>query len=286
MRYVQLRAFHNVALHGGFSNAAKALHLTQPAISDQVRKLEEEYDTLLFNREKRQVTLTEQGGQLLEISKRLFENENQARELLQENRAFSSGTLRLHVDSASHVLAVLARFRQKFPQVRVEIRTGNSDQVIEALHDYRADIGVLGTVPDTAAIDVVRLGSSPIIAFTARTNPLSAHHSLSLKQLAGLPLVLREKGSKTRQKLERAAAAQGIALTAAIEAEGREAVQEIVASGVGIGFVSQKEMAEDVRLAPIAISGVPILMEEAVVNLAERRSGRLIRAFVGMVGRK
>ena len=81
MRYVQLRAFHYVAICGGFSRAAEALCLTQPAISDQVRKLEEEYDVILFNRRKKQVSLTSAGQQLLEISRRLFEVEKQALEL-------------------------------------------------------------------------------------------------------------------------------------------------------------------------------------------------------------
>lgn len=283
MRYVQLRAFHNVAIHGGFSRAAEALFLTQPAISDQVRKLEAEYDTLLFNRTKRQITLTRQGQRLLDITMRLFENENQALELLSENRSFSSGTLRMHVDSANHVLGTLNRFREKFPQVRIEIKTGNSDEVIEALHAYRADIGVLGLVPDTPTIDVVRLGTSPIIAFTAKSNPLAVHKSLSLKQLASLPLVLREQGSKTRQKLMDAADGMNISLSAMIEAEGREAVHEIVASGVGIGFVSKKEFAADARLVPIKIKGAPILMQEAVAHLSERSGGMLIKAFIALV---
>eukprot|EP01133_Synstelium_polycarpum_P030683 gene30683-38234_t len=87
MRYVQLRAFHHVAIYGGFSRAAEMLFLTQPAISDQVRKLEEEYDILLFNRNKKQVTLTEAGQRLLEITHRMFDTEQQALELLSESRA-------------------------------------------------------------------------------------------------------------------------------------------------------------------------------------------------------
>ena len=81
MRYVQIRAFHFVATCGGFSRAAQALYLTQPAVSDQVRKLEEAYDLLLFNRQKKQVSLTPQGEKLFEITKRLFEVENQALDL-------------------------------------------------------------------------------------------------------------------------------------------------------------------------------------------------------------
>ena len=90
MRYVQLRAFHYVAICGGFSRAAEKLFLTQPAISDQVRKLEEQYDILLFNRRNKQVTLTAQGEDLLKITHRLFDVEQQALELLTESRALRS----------------------------------------------------------------------------------------------------------------------------------------------------------------------------------------------------
>lgn len=283
MRYVQLRAFHNVAIHGGFSRAAEALFLTQPAISDQVRKLEEEYDILLFNRKKKQTTVTEQGERLLEITKRLFENEAQALEYLSKNREFSAGTLRIKLDSANHVLATLNRFREKFPLVKIEIRTGNSEDVINALYAYEADIGVLGTVPENTDFDVVHLGASPIIAFTAKTNLIHTGTHPTLKKLSKLPLVLREPGSKTRQKLNVAANEAGVELIAAIEAEGREAVHEIVSSGVGIGFVSAKEFSPDDRLEPLNISGKPILMEETVVSLKERNGGKLISAFAEMV---
>lgn len=283
MRYVQIRAFHYVALNGGFSRAAEALLLTQPAISDQVKKLEEEYDVLLFSRQRKQVVLTEQGTQLFEITKRLFEVEGQALDFLSENKAFTTGTLRIKADSAFHVLGTLAKFREKFPQIKIEIKTGNSHDVISDLLSYDADIGVLGTIPKHPSIEVVKLGKSPIIAFTAKSNPIAKHKSLTIQQLAELPLVMREPRSKTRQKLEAAAAEQGVTLVPAIEAEGREAVQEIVVSGTGVGFVSQKEFSRKDRLVPIHIKGSVIEMEEVVVNLKERSGGKLIRTFIAMV---
>lgn len=281
MRHVQLRAFHHVALSGSFSRAAAALHVTQPAVSDQIRKLEEEYDTLLFNRAKRQVTLTWAGGELLAITRRLFDAEDQAHQLLSENRALQGGTLRIVADSAAHVLRVLAAFRARYPAVRVTIRAGNSQQVMDSLHGYHADLGVIGEIPHGEVFDHVRLNATPITAFVAKGHPLAHLPRLRFADLAGHALVLRENGSKTRTKLEQAAAVAGVTLEAAIEAEGREAVREIVASGAGVGFVSGAEFIPDARLVAIPIEGGEVLMmEEALICLRERRSGKLVRAFL------
>jgi aminoethylphosphonate catabolism LysR family transcriptional regulator len=279
MRYVQLRAFHYVAISGGFSRAAEALFLTQPAISDQVRKLEEEYDVLLFNRYKKQVTLTGFGQQLLEITHRMFDTEQQALDLLSESRALRSGTLRIVADAAHHLLHILGKFREKYPGIQVTVRTGNTETVVTSLFAYDADIGVLGEIPKGREFDMLKLNSTPIIAFVARTHPLAGTKSMNFAELSKHPLVLRERGSKTRQKLETMAQEQGVELRAAIEAEGREAVREIVASGSGIGFVSQAEFGQDGRLVPIAIDAPEMLMDEALICLRERSGGKLVRAF-------
>jgi aminoethylphosphonate catabolism LysR family transcriptional regulator len=279
MRYVQLRAFHYVAISGGFSRAAEALFLTQPAISDQVRKLEEEYDVLLFNRHKKQVTLTRFGEQLLGITRRMFDTEQQALDLLSESRALRSGTLRIVADAAHHVLHILGKFREKYPGIQVTMRTGNTELVIASLFAYEADIGVLGEIPEGRDFDMLKLNATPIIAFVARTHPLAGAKTMSFAELVKLPLVLRERGSKTRQKLEVTAGSQGVTLKPSIEAEGREAVREIVASGAGVGFVSEAEFGQDGRLVPISIDAPEMLMDEALICLRERSGGKLVRTF-------
>ncbi len=280
MRYVQLRAFQYVAIHGGFSRAAEKLFLTQPAISDQVRKLEEEYDVLLFNRLKRQVSLTPMGERLLEITRRLFDSEQQAFELLSENRAFQSGTLRIVADAAHHVMHILGAFRERYPGVRVSVRAGNTETVIQDLYNYNADIGVIGEIPTGREFRHLRLNSTPITAFVSVHHPLAKSLQLTFRDLAEWPLVMRELGSRTRMSLESAAGKLGFALNPAIEAEGREAVREIVASGAGIGFVSAAEFGMDGRLVQIPIEGAEdVTMEEALICLQERRNGKLVDAF-------
>ncbi|MCB1366802.1 MAG: LysR family transcriptional regulator, partial [Rhodobacteraceae bacterium] len=281
MRYVQLRAFHHVAICGGFSRAAEQLFLTQPAISDQVRKLEAEYDILLFNRHKKQVTVTPTGEKLLEITRRLFDSEDQARELLSESRATRSGNLHIVADSALHMLKILARFRQEYPGVGITISHGNTETVTESLLSYEADIGILGDLPPAGDFETVALNSTPISAFVALGHPIARRASLGFQDLAGLPLVMREAGSRTRRKFEEAAAARKFTFTPSIIAEGREAVREIVASGVGVGFVSAAEFGDDPRLVRIPLDDeANMMMDETLICLRERRGGKLVSAFL------
>jgi len=282
MRYVQLRAFHYVAISGGFSQAAKALHVTQPAISDQVRKLESTYDMKLFERRGKQVSVTADGQALLDITNRLFEIEQLAFEFLSESVAEHASTLRVVADSAHHMTRTLSQFRQEFPDVFVSIRTGNSELVLELLDRYEADIGVLGNVPDDNKLDIVPLESTPIIAFTSKSSDFASRKNVSLKELATWPLVMREQGSRTRAKLEEQALKCGVPLKVSIEVEGREAVRQIVIDGGGVGVVSDAEFVESPKLRKIAIRNKNLRMQEAIVCLRERNKNRLINRFMAL----
>ena len=282
-RQSQLKAFHHVALHGGFSRAADAMNLTQPAISEQVRKLEQEHDVLLFHRDRKRVTLTQAGEKLFLLTRHYFEVADQIRDYLSETRAAPDGTLRIIADSAFHITDILARFRTRFPKVRIHLSTGNSETVLAALRAYDAEIGVVGSVVPGRDMDVIDLGSSDIVAVMARTSlDGRAPEEIPFRDLAHKTLVFREPGSKTRAKLEHAAEKEGIRLTPSIVAQGREAMREIVVSGAGIGFVSRAEFGNDDRLVAIPISGADLEMGESLICLKQRDDVRLIRSFMGL----
>ncbi|MEE9375389.1 MAG: LysR substrate-binding domain-containing protein [Rhizobiaceae bacterium] len=280
MRSVQLRAFHYVALAGGFTRAAEMLHLTQPAISDQVRKLEVEYDMRLFDRTKKRVSLTRSGEKLYEITRRLFEVEAQALEYLTESRELSSGRLHIIADSPHHVIDILEPFQHNYPDVYISIRRGNSQAVIASLYKYDADIGVLGEIPMGRDFQIIKLSSTPLVAFAAHNSEFAQTSSLSFRELAKLPLVLREPGSRTRAIIEDYAKLNEIELQTRIEIEGREAVAEIVAGGNGVGIVSQAELGNDPRLMKIIMTDATLTMDETLVCLKERRESLLIRSFM------
>lgn len=280
MKYAQLRAFHNVALQGGFSRAAAHLNQTQPALSDQVRRLEQEHDVLLFHREGRRIRLTSAGETLLLLTRRFFEAEDAISEHLRQSRAAIEGKLRIMADSALHITGTLGAFRQRYPDVFISLRTGNSRQVLSALRNYEAEIGILGSLDPAPDLECVDLGATPIVAIAARGLLPAGTTALDPEDLRRYPLVFRETGSRTRHGLEQAARKRNLRLTPVIEVEGREAMREVVASGAGIGFVSDAELGHDPRIERIALSGLSLFMTETLVYLSMRRDLPVIRAYL------
>lgn len=282
MRHSQLRAFHYVAHLGGFSRAAEFLLLSQPAISEQVGKLEQEHDVLLFRRERKRVLLTPEGEQLFQFTKQYFELEQQMDEYLSSKSAVVDGELRIIADSAHHITFVLGKFRKKYPNVSVMLRTGNTEEILGDLRAYNAEIGVVGSLTPGSDMATLNLGSTKITAFAARDTKLASKRKLTFQELSRYPLVFRESGSKTRQKLENEAKKHGVILKPAIIAEGREAVREVVASGAGIGFVSLAEYVRDDRFITIELLDADIQMSETMVHLTQRRDVRAICAFMAV----
>lgn len=280
MRYTQLRAFHLVASHGGFSRAAEALNQTQPSISDQVRRLEEAHDVLLFHRDARQVRLTEAGEGLFRLTRRFFETEDEIAAYLDRNRAAVTGRLRIVADSAVHVTGAVGRFRVAHPGVRVSIWTGNTEEVLARLRNYDAEIGVVGNLGPAADLDRVELGEAAIVAVAAHGLIPGEPRGIDFRDLPRWPLIFREPGSRTRARLEAAAAEADVTLNPAIEVEGREAMREVVASGAGLGFLSEAEFGHDARLRKISLTGVDLGMSETLVTLTARRDVPQIRAFL------
>ncbi len=180
---------------------------------------------------------------------------------------------------------MLGTFRQLHPTIEIVITSGNSEEVVAALRGYEAELGVLGEIPRSNEFEVVPLGASPLIAFVGREHPLAARGGMRLGEITDAPLVLREPGSKTRRDFEAAAAERGLAVRPAIEAQGREAVRELVAAGSGVGIVSHAEFGRDDRLVPIEIEDCRIIMDEALICLRERASGKLIRTFLDLARR-
>lgn len=281
--HAQLKAFHAVAVHGSFTRAAAKLFLTQPAISDQVCKLEERFGVLLFHRNKRSVHLTDLGERLLGITQRLFVIEAEAQELLQDSRALQTGSLILAVDAPVHVLPQIARFCERYPGISVKIETGNTDESLARLFSYQADLALLGREVSDERLLSLALRNDPMVAFVARSHPWASRESICLADLDDTPLVLRETGSVTRQTLEEEMSRAGYRIRPAIQVEGREAAREAVVVGIGVGVVSAAEFGADARVCALPITDCTRRLTETLVCLREQSSRRVVATFLDMV---
>ena len=280
MRHTQIRAFHHVALHGGFSRAARALGLSQPALSEQVRQLEIQYDLLLFRRQNRRVELTDRGRELFQLTSHFFENENAIASFLDGASTSLRGSLRIMVDSTAHATGPLHSFRAQHPDVGLNISHGNSQEVLAALRAYEVDIGIFGSQPDASDLTTVDLGLSPIIAIAGAKSFSSLPDSITMAGLAGVPLIFREQGSETQARVMLAAKRAGVKLEARIIAESREAARDLVAEGFGIGFVVEAEIGNDTRLKRLRLEGVNLSMQETLAHLSARQDVPVIRSFM------
>ena len=285
MNYAQLRAFYAVAREGGFTKAARALNVTQPTVSGQVKALEEDYGVRLFERRGRRVETTPLGRELLETARRMFDLEEEAHEVLAAARDLKRGHLRVGADGPYHVIPALAAFNQRYPGIDVSLRMGNSDEVLRDLLDYASDVAVLANVAADPRLLAMPLRRDSLVIFVARNHPLARRSAVRLKELDGQAMVMREVGSATRRIFEEALAESGIEPRSVMQMDGRESVREAVAAGLGLGVVSEAEFIADRRLKMLRVNGARLTMTEYVVCLSERRKLGAVRAFLELAGK-
>jgi aminoethylphosphonate catabolism LysR family transcriptional regulator len=280
MTYSQLRAFHCVATYGGFSKAAEKTQHSQPVLSGHVKQLEEFYDNLLFKREKKRISLTSAGKELFILTKQFFEVEEQINNHLSKSSASVSGKIRIVADSAIHIIKILKSFRKNYPDVIIDLTIGNSKEVTTSIRNYDAEIGVIGSPVEGPDLQTLTLETSKIKAIASKKFFNKIPKSLSFQDLEQLPLIFRENGSHTRETLIAEALKQKKQLVPVIEVTGREGLHELVANGLGIGFVSQAEIGQDPRLAHIDIDAGHTEMTETLMYLTARKEVPVIRAFL------
>ena len=279
MNHAQLRAFHAVATEGSFTKAARALSVSQPAVTIQVKALEETYGVELLHRRGHHVSLTELGWALLEVTRRIFSLEQEAEELVAAARELRHGHLKVGADGPYFVMELLAAFMGRYDGVRISVTMGNSQKVLQDLLEYRTDVAVLAHSGEDRRFHVVPYCCQPIVVFAPNDHPWAGRKSIRLAELDGAPMVMREEGSATRRILETALEAAGVQPEVMMEIGSREALREAVAAGLGVGIVSEAEMGRDDRLVAFGIADVELESWESVVCLKERRNVRTVQAF-------
>ncbi|MFL6685181.1 LysR family transcriptional regulator [Paraburkholderia graminis] len=293
----QLITFAAVAEHLNLSRAALALHLSQPAVSGQLRQLQDEFGEPLYQRDGRGVRLTPAGEQLAQYAARLRDTWRQAHAYRDALRGLEHGTLRIGATTtpASYLLPYLiADFHRQYPDVTLHTADGNTTDIVGALGsvDIALIEGPVGTdLPPDTAVHAWR--EDEIVAIMPRTHRLAegmgadaanaANAGLDLAALGAEPLIVREAGSGVRQVVERAFARAGVPMRVALEIAGVEGVKEAVRAGMGIGFVSAMSMRhENGALRVFSLSPEPLTRRLSIVVPHASAPSRAVKRFLAL----
>jgi len=243
-----LKAFHAVAVEGGFTAASRALSIGQPTVSTHVHLLEETFGVELFHRRGRTIELTPVGRTLFTITQGLYRHEEEAIAYLRSAHAQQAGELRLI--------------------------------------NFETDVGVTGFAPgDEDRFHWVFCNRDPVLIIVNRSHPLAAQDSITLADLADQATVLRPSESTTRQAFEHALRKANVSIRPVMEINSREAIREAIIRGIGIGAISRNEYAEHPDLRAFHIPTAEMYTYAHVVCLAERRNRPLIAGFIDLAER-
>lgn len=280
MRHTQLRSFHAVAQRLSFTAAARELGVGQPTVTTQVKSLEAEFGVELFVRRGRRIELTETGAGLLDITRRLFADEKEAADYLNETRGLRTGHLRVGAVGPYHVTDMLAAFNARHPGLYVSVTVGNSRDTLRDLLDYRTDVAVLAHVDPDPRLVAIPYRRHRVIAFCPADHPFAQRRSIRLRDMESQRLIVREAGSTTRRAFDQAMREANVRARVVMEIGSRESIREAVAKGIGMGVVSEAEFIPDPRIRPLPIADAEIYTYAHVVHLKERQKARLVHAFL------
>ncbi len=283
--FSQLRAFHAVAAHGGFTAASRVLNVGQPTLTIQVKELEETYGVELLIRRSRRVELTETGAALFEMTRGIMKFCDEAHELLAAHGQSTEGHLRLATVGPFHATEILAAFKREHPGVQISTLLGNSERTLRHIIDFEAEVAILADVPEDKRVTMIPYRTHRVIVFVNGDHPWFNRKSVRLRELASQPFVLRERGSTTRRAFEAAMQHEGFSINPVFEIESREGVWKAVERGLGISVVADFEFVPHENLRALEIQDRVIRTQYSIAYHSERAHSPMIKAFIETVGR-
>lgn len=258
MSVQHLRTFVAVVDHGSFSEAARALGISQPAVTMQMQVLEGDIGATLLDRRYRRVDLTEAGRAFLPFARRVIEQLDEARDVIAAMSGTVTGRLTIAASTTPGVYVVprlLGAFVEANPEVGVTIEVHDTAHVVEAVEAGHADLGITGATVRGARAVFEEIGTDELVLIAAPGSPLAKRKGVRLADLADEAWVMRESGSGTRQVAERLVADHGLEaeeLRVVVELGTGEAVVSAVEGGLGISIVSRRVVEKALALGTVS----------------------------------
>ncbi|MFH1681526.1 MAG: LysR family transcriptional regulator [Candidatus Eisenbacteria bacterium] len=284
-----IRAFLSVVREGGFSAAARALHLSQPSVSARLRRLEETTGEPLFEREGREVRLTAAGSHLLPIAEDLVRSADDFARAAKDFRSLKGGRLDIGTTDVASIYVLpraYRRFVRLYPAVDLSVAVEGSVPLLEALRAGRIELAVanLPVEGDDLAVDAV--DRDDLLPVLPTRHPLAARKRVRLEDLASIPMITFKPSSVTRREVARAFASHGLAPRIAMEISSPEAIKKLVEVGLGFAVLPARSVRAELRegrLSSPALAGLRLERRTGLIRLRSRYLSPAAQAFASLV---
>ena len=280
----QLKIFETVARHLSFSRAAEELHLTQPAVSTQVKQLAAHAGLPLFEQFGKKINMTPAGLEMLQFSRAVIQQFREAEESMARHKGISGGRLNVAVISAGGYFfpQVLAEFTRRHPGVTLNLAVHNREELLHQLAGNLTDLAIMVRPPEGMHTISEPFAPHPYVIVAAPDHPLVGRKRISLAVLAREPFVVREKGSDTRHSMEEGFGRRLTNLNIAMEIRSTETIKQAVIARMGISFLSAHTISLELRVGSLAIldvRGFPLMLNWYVVHRENKRLPPVALAF-------
>jgi len=280
----QLEVFATVARNGSFTKAADILHLSQPAVSMQIKQLESSIDMPLFEQIGKKIYLTNAGEEMFTYSQQISQLLDEAEIVLEELKGVQSGRLDISVaTTASHFTTrLLAAFSKRFEGVSINLDVTNRETIRHQLENNEPDLVIMGQPPEGIEVDAQAFMENPLVMIAPPDHPLANAKNIDLSHFADEHFVVRERGSGTLGAIERFFKEHGVPFHTGIEMSSNEAIKQAVEAGLGLGIASIHTLElelETKRLVMLDVEDFPINRHWFLVQRKGKRLSTVAQAF-------
>lgn len=282
----QLHIIQTIIESGNYTEAAKSLFMTQPAVSMQVKQVESTLGITLFERNGKTITPTEAGSELYIYAKRIRQHLSEAEEILEELKGMKRGKLHLTMASTANYFApqLIAAFHHEYPGAKVTLNVTNRSGLLDALENNETDMAIMGQPPKDHDLEGIPFIDNPLVVIAYPDHPLCQRRSTSipLTEVASEPFIVRESESGTRMAVDRFFAEHGLQLTPGMVMNRSEAIKQAVMAELGLGIVSLHTIEMELalkRLVVLDVEDFPIMRQWHIVHRTGKRFAAIPEAF-------
>ena len=291
INFNQLRTFCQAAKHGSYTTAAKKLYVTQPAVTAQMKLLEDHCNLKLFKKRGRKVYLTDEGKTLYQYARKIFDYEKEIEDVIEEMRELKRGVLRLGTTKtyARYFMPLMiTSFRETYPHIQIHLDEGSSQDMTLSLLDFQNEIVIIAKAEDHPDVCFFPFSKEEVVLIAAPDHHLAGKSPATFAHISKEPIIMKEIGSGTRKLVNKMFAKNNSTPVMLMETSNTEFIKQLVQRGDGISFLVKEAVAVELRdgkLATVPLQGHRLFLDMSVAYLKDQHLSPPAKAFLDILGK-